>query len=169
MKRHLVKVLAIAYICIICAFSFISCKTDDEFAFIYSITFTSAGETKRLDSTVHRVDIYEKIEKSEYMNAPSTQYYLSPDRLPPQHKSGLIKLKELPKNGTTYEVKKNNWNETEYQYWSYGTSYYKSTGEEVTYEYIYLKVIDNETIIIKASNGETTYKVTSYRARYFEE
>ena len=49
----------------------------------------------------------------------------------------------------------------------YGFSKYE-IASEIQYRYIKVKIVDDDTIIIKNSQGETTYNVSSYSISYFK-
>ena len=47
------------------------------------------------------------------------------------------------------------------------TTYKKYSFEGFTYSYVYVKVVDDDTIIIKQNGNETTYNVSSYSITKF--
>lgn len=168
MRKKLIKVLVAFYLCVVFAFSFISCGKDD-FVLIRSITYTTDGKTKTESSQSKDSYNEEVISWAEYNRAPESKRISCPDMvlLPADYK--------MPKQheGKTSAIQRYDAFAQETRYWSKsligGEYFYKGTCVYTQYFYRYVKIIDTDTIVVKNGMGETTYKVTSYKILYFED
>lgn len=131
----------------------VGCKEKgDGFRPVSSISFVSSGESFHLSSSFEWIGTGNPIEIS-YAEYDKVSYSQRVDTGPNMR---------MPYYKKTYFIK------GEYYYWSARDVLGKWWGYKdkfVKYgrfDYIYVKIIDNETIEIKKNNRSTLYKVTSY-------
>lgn len=180
---RIIKSALIGIMCIMLSFmpTIGGCSDDsDEFELIYQVSFVYEGKRKSQASHVeYCYKDEQEISREQYYLSPKekrmafsdfTRKRLHPnDRLtadynvPKDHKgktSVFVPTTETdPLELTVYMVHSDAFGFT---YW-----YYTATLTGKIYSYVYLKVIDSTTIVIKNDTGETTYSVSSYSITYF--
>lgn len=146
---------------------------------VVSVTYTVNGKTKTERSSANMLlGARETISESEYANADfKYQFeYIEPtigDLLTPSAKTvtSIDGFTNSDKGKFVYY---------KYVAWGnkgpgciigrdfdYGFSKYEIISD-ICYNYIKVKVVDDDTIIIRNSKGETTYNVSSYSITYFD-
>lgn len=174
MKRLFITIL-VFFQFIICTLGFIGCDNNN-FKLVKSITITTNGSEKTFSSST-KPDVifkenYRYITKNEFNNAPnSRKYYNDEFKEAVFSKISISDAIKSAKNSTSYEIV-----ESEligFYYWAYwhtpsGNIYYtKREYEKTSFIFVYVKIKNNTTVVIKRASTETTYTVTSYSITYF--
>ena len=159
--------------------TFVGCKNDDGFKDVVSVTYTVDGQKKTEKSTAYMslgVPNVEYISEEEY-EAADSKYQVS---------SVGISTSLAPSSKTVSSISgftnsdKGKYIYYRYVAWGYmgfgrvrgrdfdfGFAKYEITSE-IQYNYIQVKVVDDDTIIIRNAKGETTYNVSTYSITYFD-
>ena len=155
-----------------CCITLFGCANNG-FEPVCSIEYTTNGTKTTEDS---RWEIHYSapryITKEEYDASPTKQ------RITGQASSGKIsqshKIPSNAKGKTAYVVNAEKTNSDNLKRYYYGhntigniTQYFEVTMMYTTYYYIYVKVVNSTTIIIRNNKGDTTYTVSSYRITKF--
>ncbi len=141
------------------------CKKND-FVEVYSVTFTVDGKkTSKYSSASMDLSLVGFVSKSEY-DAVEEKYKISSpnltESLSPYVKtvSSVCGLNNSDKGKYVY-----------HSYYNMGSVVYAvyliTSG--INHDYVSVKVIDDDTIIIRSYGSETTYNVSSYSITYFYE
>ncbi len=171
MKRILILVM-VSFQSIVCFFCFTGCNNN--FKLVKSITITTNGESQTFSSSTKPEVVFKEnyryIEKREFDLAPQERKYYN-DEFDVSSKISLDDAIKSAKQSTYYAVVENElkgfyyW---AYQYTSNGNIYYtKREYEKTECRFVYIKIKNDTTIVIKNASNETTYTVTSYRVTYF--
>ena len=159
-----IKCVSLIVIMVLVLNLFIACgNKDDGFKTVVSVTYTIDGNKKTENSTAGmELGIAEPSSENEYNRAES-KYQVYPrirQNLQPSSKtvSSIGLFDNSDKGKFIY-----------YWYFNFNVPVYVKyqIKSDIIYNYIQVKVIDDDTIIIKNSNGETTYNVSSYSIIYF--
>lgn len=158
--------------------STISCDNSG-FTLVKSVSITTNGEKLTFKSTTTpQVSFgfnYSLISQSEFIAAPENRKFYGADN---SDFNALSKITindaiKASKHSTHYEVVEKDlegyWYH-EYSYTSQGNVYYeyeKYKYEKTYCNFVYVKVKNDTTLVIKSGNGETTYTVSSYRIKEF--
>ena len=168
MNKKMTKVIILFVLLLSLINIFSSCQNAG-FKDVVSVTYTVDGKTKTQSSTAYMTLGFAKnISKEEYESADSKYKvdFVSAslvETLTPYSKTvtsvdgftNSDKGKYLYHRGVRFDTNKYTYNK------------YEITSN-IHYNYIQVKVVDDDTIIIRDSNGDTTYNVSSYRITYFE-
>ncbi len=154
------KILIVFFILVIILTNIllVGCKEKgDGFELVKSISFVSSGESKVIHSTASY--IFDGEEESNYDEwRKNEDYWLHTDN--PFDSFPLnVKILGEKKKDTYYYYTRRLGNYV---------CYLKVKIKGYKYNYLYVKVIDNETIEIKKDDKITIYKVTSYSITYFK-
>ena len=173
MKRIIVFLLSL----LVLLSNFVGCK-NDSFVDVASVTYTVEGK-KTTESSYAYMSLGSRtvISEEEYMNADSKFKFDSlvnlTQKLMPSYKtvSSILGLDNSDKNKYIYE-KFIAWGspglgQVRGEDWDYGFVK-QQICSEISYNYIKVKVVDDDTIVVKNSSGETTYNVSSYSITYFD-
>ena len=168
------KIVCFIVITMLCAYSYILCAcSNDGFELVYGVEYTTNGSTKSEYSRwrVH-YSAATYITKQEYDASPSNQRISSSGsggRLPKSYK-----IPDEAEGKTLYIVyaKKTSSDNLKRYYWARNsianiTQYFEVEEMYTTYYYVYVKVIDSTTIVVRNDNGDTTYTVSSYSITKF--
>lgn len=162
MKKLIALCLSLLTLITVCCMT--GCSKDG-FELVCSVSYTVDGKNKTEYSTWNIS--YTDEEERHDIEVPGRLFFESYDisfsgRLSKDSKTissyGILNEQEI---GETFYVRHRNINGGSYSYY-YKT--YKFQG--FSYSYVYVKVVDDDTIIIK-HNGTTTYNVSSYSITYF--
>ena len=175
MKKTFTAILVLLQI-LTCTFSFIGCSDNNNFKLVKSIKIVTNGTEKKFSSST-KPDVifkenYHYISQDEFARAPTNRKYYNDEF----NSSSFSKISiddaiKSAKNSTIYEIV-----ESELQgfyYWCYwfetgGNIYYTKREYEVTrFQFVYVCIKNDTTVIIKHGSNETTYTVTSYTVNYF--
>lgn len=171
--QKITKPIAILLSAIIlaCTFSFFGCGDDlDGFFPVANVSFTTNGETKTERSVrSNKISAGEQITVEEYLENPNNYQRMT------KNSSTISSNYIIPKKykGETSFLVESEWEtvyayRTRYDFSTHGYNvYFRGTYQGVQYTIIYMKVVDNSTIIIK-KRAETTYTVTSFRYTQLE-
>lgn len=145
----------------------------EKYKLIWSVSYTVDGKTYTEKST------YGIAIKGASMGIDCTEEdYLSAEH---RFENGPFKFTgyELPQNSTTVQAHGTLTEEDVGEYFYVKTSYYNPPVSQVWYKkyefagfgyhYVYVKVVDDDTIIIKKDGTKTTYNVSSYSLTYFND
>lgn len=137
----------------------VGCKEKgDGFELVKSISFVSNGESKVIHSTASYILDGGETESNYDEWRKNEDYWLHTDN--PYYSFPLnVKILADKKKDTYYYYTRRL---GDYVY------YLKVKIKGYEYNYLYVKVIDNETIEIKKDDKITLYKVTSYSITHFE-
>lgn len=190
--KKICKVFVLTTVFVLCCFCPTGCSVEsefsDEFRMVSSITIVTGGETKKFGTTTSPiVDIgdymvYKFIEdpnakdEEEFAAAPEERKFydvaggekrILTDAVASQ--MSKISFEEAVKaaNGATYyeivEPELEGYYYFKSRYTPKGNTYYgKMKYSKTHFNFTYVKVKSDTTIIIKIGKGETTYQVTSY-------
>ena len=169
------KYLYLVVVFVVTIFMFAGCGND--FMEVASVTFTTSGETRTINSYWYLIHgTYTKVTQEEYnaakfktsvlagsdVNVDTLDFYTSD-----VYSGNIYNVSEKPYK--PYNITIDNIGEYFYIYahdlGSYNESYYKTEIIDVGANYLQVKVVNNTTIIVKFGVNETTYTVTSYRIR----
>ncbi len=173
MKKIGTLVLTILLI-IVSTVSVSGCSDNDGFHVVKSVTFTTNGEEKKFSSSQSpsfKMENDDYITAHEFNNAPNDRkiYEAFYDLDSRYSVNDAIKA---AKNATYYEVYEKELAGIWYITYSWtngvGNTYYKKGTYKNTYfNFVYVKVKNDTTLVIKSGNAETTYTVSSYRITEF--
>ena len=158
---------------------FTSCNSkESEFKEVASITYTVDGKEKTETSSAYMsVGLAERASEEEYNNADPkyqvTQAYIkTPLTQSTKTVSSVLGFDNSDKGKYLYVRElawgsicfgRNNVRGKDYDY-----AFYKhEIKSEIYYHYIWVNIVDDDTIVIINSNGKTTYNVSSYRITNF--
>lgn len=153
---------------IFCCVGMVGCNNG--FKLVKSVSITTNGETKRFNSSTEPLFSLTSnniITVEEYDEAPSDRknYNISSE-LKELSKITINDAIKAAKNSTHYEVKEE---ELEGYWYSYTFNwenkqyyYFKCSYIKTYFDFVYVKVKNDTTVVIKKGNTETTYIVTSY-------
>lgn len=172
MKYKFVCFIMIAIVMMVSCLAFCGCSNDG-FELVCQVEYTTNGVVKTEDS---RYDIHYSaatyITKEEYDASPVKQRITgvsSSGKLPTNHK-----IPNNAKDKTSYQIdaKVTTTDDLKRYYYAYHTfaqtnQYFMVKEMYTTYYYIYVKVVDSTTIIVRNNKGDTTYTVSSYRITKF--
>lgn len=160
------KLSALLLLVIILIGTLTGCSQKDEFVKVASITYTFEGKSITEKSKAYLgLGEAEEITDEEYYFGTLSTYrlddkprsvYLSRDQKEIDDIQGL-----------------NDSHKGEYVYYYVQTGrqykYYKAELLGLYYSYVYVKVVDDDTIVIDSSKGKTTYTVSSYSITEFND
>lgn len=172
------KIIAILILLSVFLGTLVSCggDNDDGFKEVASVTYTVDG-TKKTENSIARMSLgnAEPISEDEYTRANS-KYQVNSLGI---SKTLTASSKTVSSIGGFDNSDKGKYIYYRYIAWGsmgfgrvrgkdfeFGFAKYEITSE-IFYSYIKVKVVDDDTIIIKNSRGETTYNVSSYSITYF--
>ena len=167
MAKKKIVCFFIVFVVLIQGLFFSSCSNGWEL--VSSITITTNGETKTFSSGCSDefgmpIDItkeeYTKNRKNRDLDKDDNRYI---------KKLSISKVADIIDGGTSYSYQEKEMKGYWYYMW-YGWSsgnvfYAKKPYIETIYTLTYVKILNDTTIKIKSSKGETTYTVTSYSIR----
>lgn len=161
--QKITKVMAMFLSAIILACSFTLYGCGDDFFPVVKVSFVTNGETKTLRSYYfNKLDVSINITKEEYYSNVNDNNRSSADAY---YLSSKSRISKEYKGKTSFfipcESKKVYYWKTIERFGSYDL-YYSAIKSGQNYVIVYMKVVDNSTIIIKNTKGETTYTVTSF-------
>lgn len=174
MKKLFITILALLQFTML-SFCFVGCNNNN-FQLVKSITITTNGTQKTFSSST-KPDVvfkenYTYITEEEFNNAPDNRkYYNDEFNNAVFSKISIADAIKSAKKSTSYEIVENELKG--FYYWAYwytpgGNIYYtKREYEKTSFRFVYAKVKNDTTIVIKRANSETTYIVTSYDIKYF--
>lgn len=185
MKKLFVVTLAFLQLAL-CGFLFTGCNGGG-FKVVKSITITTGGYYTGFESSTKGEAQFKStsITKEEFDNAPDDRkYYKDYNKY---NYSGFNKKKVVSKisiesaiksanNKTIYEVVENELKGSYYEVviLNYGVKdleeeigYTKYEYEKTTFNFVYVKIKNDTTLVIRSDNAETTYTVTSYSITEF--
>ena len=173
------KVVAIVVLLSVFLSTLVGCSGDNDNGFkeVASITYTIDG-TQKTENSIARMSLgnAEYISEDEYTRANSKYQVTS---------VGISKALTASSKTVSSIGGFDNSDKGKYIYYRYiawgsmgfgkvrgrdfdfGFAKYEITSE-IGYSYIRVKVVDDDTIIVKNSRGETTYNVSSYSITYFD-
>lgn len=153
---------------IFCCVGMVGCNNG--FQLVKSISITTSGETKSFSSSSEPQISYaytNAITEEEYNNAPKERrlYYGTETK-----KASKITVEDAikaAKNSTRYKVVeeqlKGFWYYSHFDFYGSKKYYYNKSKYEYTYfNFVYVKVKNDTTIVIRKGDTETTYTVTRY-------
>ncbi len=171
MKKISIIILSFA-MAFISVLSFGGCKKDD-FEKVYSVTFTMDGKSTTKTS-------YAYLYVSQQNGVTQEVYYSTPKiadidgDLNSQKIALSVNNKTISSwNGITEEQKGEVIGYRNGMWFNSSTGHYVSadyilgTFEGFLYYYVLVRVVDDDTIIIKDGSGQTTYNVSSYKISKF--
>ncbi len=186
--KKICKVFALTVVFILCCFCPTGCS--DGFRMVKSVTITTGGETKNFSTSMSpivemgNVSVYDLIEdptaedEEEFANAPEERKFYDvagekKKEMTNQTTSKLSKISfkeavKAAKGDIHYEIVEPELEGYYYiktRYTPNGNTYYfKTKYVKTSFNFVYVKIKNNTTIVIKAAyHGETTYQVTSYK------
>ena len=166
MKKYLLSIV-LAFTIIFSCIGMVGCNNG--FELVKSISITTNGEVKKFSSssTPYVSLINDKyISAEEFNNAPEDRKYINGIKLNELSKITIDEAIKAAKNSTHYEIVEKELEGYWYSKNSYtpnGNIYYHRYEYENTYcNFVYVKVKNDTTIVIKSGSTETTYTVTSY-------
>ena len=168
------KILAYCLLCnlIFCSLFALGCKKDS-YKLVWSVSYTLDGKAYTEKST-YGVAIQGNLNG---VDCSETEYLSAEHRF----ENGPFKSTgyELPKDSATIQSHGSLTEEDIGEYFYVKTSYYNPPVSQVWYkqyqfagfgyDYVYVKVVDDDTIIIKKNGEKTTYNVSSYSLTLFQE
>ncbi|MBQ8229973.1 MAG: hypothetical protein IJZ32_04700 [Clostridia bacterium] len=170
MKKILAYSLLFAFA--FCLLFSVGCKKQD-YKLVWSVSYTLDGKTYTEKST------YSIAIKGASTGIDCTEAdYLSSEH---RFENGPFKHTgyELPKDSTTVQAHGTLTEEDIGEYFYVKTSYYNPPVSQVWYKqyefagfgyhYVYVKIVDDDTIVLKADGAKTTYNVSSYSLIYFKD
>ena len=142
------------------------CKSKDDFVEVAAITYTIDGENVTEKSYAYlALGEAEEITYEGYYSGTLSTYRLD-------DKPRSIILTHDQKTVDNIQGL-NDEHKGEYVYYytkvGYEYKYYKAELLGLYYRYVYVKIVDDDTIIIISGNGKTTYNVSSYSITEFSE
>ena len=159
------KIIAVVLLMVLLISNLVSCgDKNDGFEEVASVTYTVDG-TKKTENSVARMSLgpAEYVSENEYNRAKSRYKIFSVE----------ISTNLTASSKTVSSIGSiNNSDKGKYVYYRYvdwgSVEFLKyEITSEIYYDYIKVKVVDDDTIIIKNSSGTTTYNVSSYSITYF--
>lgn len=162
------KIIAFILLFTLTLSTFVGCKNDDGFKDVVSVTYTVDGQKKTEKSTAYMslgVPDVEYISEEEY-EAADSKYRVSSVGISTALSSSSKTVSSISKFTNSDKGK--------YVYYRYvvaggGVAFAKyEITSEIQYNYIQVKVVDDDTIIIRNAKGETTYNVSTYSITYFD-
>ena len=142
----------------------------DDYELVWSVTYTMDGKTYTENST------YGVAIKGSGVQCTENEY-LTGEHTFVDFVAG--KKFELPKDSTTIQSHGSLTEEDIGEYFYVKHYYYNPPVSQTNYwqyefagfgyTYVYVKVVDDDTIIIKKNGTETTYNVSSYSLTYFKD
>ncbi|MBR2926018.1 MAG: hypothetical protein IKC31_00350 [Clostridia bacterium] len=168
MKR-IVSLFLLLALCL-ASLLFTSCSKD-EYVLVWSVTYTMDGKTYTEKST------YGVAINGSGIDCVESDYLSGEHRFA----NGPFKFTgyELPKDSTTIQSHGTLTEDDIGEYFYVKTSYYNPPVSQVWYKqyefagfgytYVYVKVVDDDTIMIKKNGTVTTYNVSSYSLTYFKD
>ena len=182
MKKLFIITLAFLQLTL-CGFLFTGCSGGG-FKLVKSIIITTDGYYKIFNSSTKGEAQFKStsITKEEFDNAPDDRKYYKDIFV--YGKNGFVKGSKIPvesviksaKNKTIYEVVENELKGLYYEVviLNYGvkdleeeTDYTKYEYEKTTFNFVYVKIKNDTTLVIRSDNAETTYTVTIYSITEF--
>lgn len=182
MKKLFVVTLAFLQLTL-CGVLFTGCS-DGGFKLVKSIKITTGGYYRGFESSTKGEAKFKStsITKEEFDNAPDDRKYYKDILV--YGKNGFVKGSKIPvesviksaNNKTIYEVVED---ELKGSYYEENILYYESEGiagkiaytkyeyEKTTFNFVYVKIKNDTTLVIRSDNAETTYIVTSYSITEF--
>ena len=138
-------------------------NSEPEYVKVSSISLTADGRNYYEKSTYKITSVGEAVECTEEEYTASA------------HKFNEMAI------GTNYSLEKGNATvishngltedsvgEFYYSYDEFTNSFYKREFAGFKYTYVYVKILDDDTVKVKTDNTEVTYKVTRYSITYFD-
>lgn len=172
MKKFIPIFIVVLLLCFV-MFYYTGCSIG--YKAVQSVTFTTNGVNKTCRSGKTNVFGHQlNITEEEYNEKSKNRYTGVIDSIQTPSLETILKKA----NGkTTYKYVEEKLEG--YWYWTTfntngglntGTRYYwKKQYYETNYYFVYVKVVNDTTLKIKDSKGETTYTVSNYRITYFQE
>lgn len=168
MKKTFIVILVFLQF-IACSFCFIGCN--NSFKLVKSIKITTNGAEKTFSSSTKPEVVFIgsiPITEDEFDNAPNNRKYVNYAAL---SKISINEAIKSAKNSTSYEIVES---ELEgYYYFACWDQlvghflYSKRKYEKTRFHFVYVKVKNDTTVVIKRDSTETTYSVTSCSITYF--
>lgn len=154
----------------VCAAVLLCTGCSNDFEKVHSVTYTMDGKTYTVTST-YGISISGTGEDCSESDYTSAEHKFNSYDMPKFAGYELDKNSEtITSFGTLKDsdkgdifVVKNTYNNPPVSQ----TTYKKYTFEGFAYSYVYVKVVDDDTIIIKQNGNETTYNVSSYSITKF--
>ena len=180
MKKLFVVTLAFLQLAL-CGFLFTGCNGGG-FKVVKSITITTGGYYTGFESSTKGEVQFKStsITKEEFDNAPDDRKFVDAKN---EFVKGSIKSKisiesaiKSANNKTIYEVVEDELKGSYYQFNSAYSglegiagkiAYTKYEYEKTTFNFVYVKIKNDTTLVIRSDNAETTYTVTSYSITEF--
>lgn len=166
--QKITKVMAMFLSAIILACSFTLYGCGDDFFPVVKVSFVTNGERKSSISTyVPQTVSSREITKEEFLNNANINNILGGYLYNfPVSSNFKIPKKEKGKSEFTIERDESLWTKGYFARkksdYSEDYNYYEGFYYADKYTIVYIKIVDNSTIIIKHTKGETTYTVTSF-------
>ena len=174
------RVVAIVVLLSVFLSTLVCCSGDNDNGFkeVASVTYTVDG-TKKTENSIARMSLgnAEYSSEDEYTNANSkyqvTSVGISRALTSSSKTVSSIGGFDNSDNGKYIYYRyiawgSMGWGSVRGKDFDFGFQKYKIISE-ISYNYIKVKVVDDDTIIIKNSRGETTYNVSSYSITYFDD
>ena len=164
------KILSILLLVAICSALILLTGCSNEFEKVHSVTYTMDGKTYTVTST-YGISISGSSEACSESEYNSAEHKFNSSDMPKFVGYELNKNSEtIAAFGTLKDsdkgdsfVIKNTYNNPPVTQ----TTYKKYTFEGFSYSYVYVKIVDDDTIVIKQNGNETTYNVSSYSITKF--
>lgn len=159
------KKLSLLLIAVLLFGTLVGCSKKDEFVKVAAITYTFEGE-KITEQSKAYLGLGEEEEITYEMYYSGT---LSTYRLDDKPRS-VILSRDQKEVDNIQGLNDSHKGEYVYYYVQTGRQqyrYYRAKLSGLYYSYVYVKVVDDDTIIINSSKGKTTYNVSSYSITNF--
>lgn len=164
--------LVLTFILLVFSTIFISGCNNEGFELVKSVSITTSGEEKVFNSTTTPQVLFEipiDISYGEFNAASDNRKFYGVQGWEPNALS-KITIKDAisaAKNSTHYEVVEKDLEGYWYRAFSYTTHgkvyYSKYKYKKTLCNFVYVKVKDDTTLVIRNGDGDTTYTVSSYR------
>lgn len=139
-----------------------------KFIAVAQVEFTTNGElVKKISKRYGMYTYSHSVTADDYWSVPYEQH-ISDQSFQGTNLKVTYQIPKEERGKTRYEVKADETKIVYYQSYSFGSpiySAYKYTG--VAYLIVYVKIINNSTIVVRDNKGETTYTVSSYKITEF--